>query len=316
MPLDSSREVNTFSSEMNVFNVDSRGELEPPRAPMSWPKVAWLYLMLVPTVLLGPAALSLETAAVGASLAGLTLLLGHSVGLHRGIIHRAYRTSRPLRNVLAYLFVLTGMGGPLSWIRVHTIRDHHQNRRGGPALYAYDHGMLRDYHWNLHARVVDERDPLSRLPPELERDPWLGFLERTWPMHTALVAAGLFLLGGWPYVIVGVCARVSLSLLGHWFVGFVAHKVGYLRYRIEDAGEEGRNCYFLGLLSFGEGFHNNHHAYPRSARMGHAWYELDLGWLAIRALRALGLVWDVLEAEPSTKKRGARQTALRLSVRS
>jgi stearoyl-CoA desaturase (delta-9 desaturase) len=91
-----------------------------------------------------------------------------------------------------------------------------------------------------------------------------------------------------------------VSVLGHWFVGYRAHKHGHVRYALDGSAEMGRNLTLLGVLSFGEGFHNNHHASPGSARMGEARYELDLGWYTLLALERLGLVHD-LEATGRAK---------------
>lgn len=258
-----------------------------------WTKIAWLYLMLLPSLLLGWQALTLERALIAATLGLLTLCLGHSVGLHRGIIHGAFQTSRTFRNALVALFILTGLGGPLSWVRLHYVRDYWQNQPDCPDYFAYRHGLVRDFYWNLHLTYVPTQAELVAIPRELSEDPWLRFFERTWPIYTLAIAGLLALIGGWELVVVVVCMRVSAGILGHWFVGIVAHKWGYMRYAIEGAAEEGRNTFVLGLLSFGEGFHNNHHAYPSSARMGHAWWELDLGWLAIRLFERIGLVWNV-----------------------
>nr|WP_216690571.1 fatty acid desaturase [Hymenobacter siberiensis] len=94
-------------------------------------------------------------------------------------------------------------------------------------------------------------------------------------------------------MIICVPVRVSVSMLGHWFVGFMTHKYGYARYAIDDATEHGYNSWVLDALSFGEGFHNNHHAHPSSAKMSAEWYELDLGRYLVAGLRATGLIWDV-----------------------
>jgi stearoyl-CoA desaturase (delta-9 desaturase) len=84
--------------------------------------------------------------------------------------------------------------------------------------------------------------------------------------------------------------RTALGFLGHWFIGYAAHRWGTRRFVIAGATESGTNVWLLGVLSFGEGFHNNHHRYPASSRMGLRWYELDLGYGAIRVLAALRLV--------------------------
>lgn len=106
-------------------------------------------------------------------------------------------------------------------------------------------------------------------------------------------------------VAVCVCARTAAGIVGHWFIGYATHAWGERRFEIPGATESGTNIWLLGVLSFGEGFHNNHHALPRSARMGIRARELDLGWLVIRALEALGLVrgvtaWHRAGAPPST----------------
>jgi stearoyl-CoA desaturase (delta-9 desaturase) len=90
-----------------------------------------------------------------------------------------------------------------------------------------------------------------------------------------------------------------VSVLGHWFVGYRAHKHGHVRYALDGSAEMGRNLTLLGVLSFGEGFHNNHHASPRSARMGEAWYELDLGWYTLLAFDRLGWVHDLVQKRHS-----------------
>lgn len=242
----------------------------------------------------------------------VTVGFGHSIGLHRGIIHRAYRCSRLTRGVLAYLFVHSGLGGPLSWVRVHYFRDYWQNRPDCPAYFRYDHSLARDYYRNLHFALRPADEARYEIPTEDLHDPWLLFLERTWYLHVLAAAALIWAVFSFESMIVCVSVRISVTILGHWFVGFVSHKYGYARYDIDQATEHGYNNFVLGALSFGEGFHNNHHAHPRSARMGHAPYELDLGWVLIRGLRATGIVWDVQVAgydatlKPQARPRPAR----------
>jgi len=258
-------------------------------------KIAWVYGMLVPALILGPFALASApwTLVPALVLAFTSVCLGHTVGLHRGIIHRAYRTTPLLRGALAFTFVLTGLGGPLSWYRVHFLRDHHQSRPDAPAHLRFDHGWWRDWVLTHHrSPVVTDWGPVGLRYDDLN-DPWLRFLERHWLTLQIAQAGILALLGGWELVVVAWCARNALVIWGHWFVGYVAHTRGSQRYRRWQASEEGRNSWLLGVLSLGEGFHNNHHAAPRSARIGRVWWELDLGWYTIVALEALGLVWDV-----------------------
>jgi stearoyl-CoA desaturase (delta-9 desaturase) len=263
------------------------------RVELGLAKTAWLYALLGGTALLLLRPPSRELLHVAAALAAVTLCAGHSVGLHRGIIHRAYRSSRFVRGLLAYLFVHTGIGGPVSWLRLHYVRDYYQNAASCPRYFGYAHSLVRDFVWNLQLRFVP-RDPKKYgVPDDDETDPWLVFLERTWPLHVLGLFAFVAALFGLTAALTIVCLRVAVSVVGHWFVGFMAHKYGYVRYELPGSPEIGRNLLVLGAISFGEGFHNNHHANPGSARMGEAWFELDLGWLLVRALERLGIVWDV-----------------------
>ena len=257
-----------------------------------WGKSLWLWSMLLMGVVFGLPALSVPLTLASLGLAFLTLCLGHSVGLHRGVIHATYRAGPVTRAVLLELFVLTGLGGPLSWARLHAVRDLFQNERDCPRYFGYRHSMARDFWWNLHLGFLP-RDPKrfeARLPTGLFDDPWLRFLERSWPLHVLALALAVGALFGPEAVAAGVCLRTAAGILGHWAVGYASHVWGERRFAIEGAAESGTNGWMLGVLSFGEGFHNNHHAFPHSARMGMRWYELDLGWFALRALEALGLV--------------------------
>ncbi len=257
-------------------------------------KTFWLYGNLGLGLLALGTGLSVAAFLTSFFLAFLTLCVGHSVGLHRGIIHKTYATSRLLRWTFALLFAFSGLGGPLSWLKVHYTRDYWQNRADCPRFFRYDHGLLTDYHWNMHCRFVPAQLELYGLPSEDTEDPLLRFLERSWMLFPVALMALLAWQFGWAFAGVTCCLRVTAGILGHWFVGYVSHKIGYVRYAVDGASSEGRNVFFLGVISFGEGFHNNHHAYPASARMGVKWYELDLGWWVVRALEVLGLVHDVV----------------------
>jgi fatty-acid desaturase len=256
-------------------------------------KSIWLWGMALPGVAALPFATA-TTATVSLALTFVTLCVGHSVGLHRGVIHRTYQARPAVRGALAYVFVLSGLGGPLAWARLHAVRDLWQNRADCPPYFAYRHSVARDFVWNLHFRFEPADDRASaRLPPDVLGDRWLGFLERTWPLHVLGLALGVLAVLGPAGVAICVCARIAASILGHWFVGYAAHVWGERRFEIAGATETGTNLWLLGVLSFGEGFHNNHHALPRSARMGIRARDLDLGWLVIRALEALHLVRGV-----------------------
>jgi stearoyl-CoA desaturase (delta-9 desaturase) len=256
-------------------------------------KSAWLAAMLGPAVLVGPAVATPAHLATAAALTVVTVTLGHTVGLHRGIIHRAYRMPTLLRRAFAVCFALTGLGGPHAWLVQHHLRDHYQGQPGAPATMTFDHSVWRDAWWTL-ACAARPADPAAvPIPPEDDHDPWLRAVDRAFLPLQAAQAAALAALGGWPLVVTALCGRNALVLVGHWWVGWLAHTRGARRYAIDGVAEQAFNLRLLGVLSFGEGFHNNHHAAPTSARIGRAPLELDLGWWVIRALERAGLAWDV-----------------------
>jgi fatty-acid desaturase len=257
-------------------------------------KTLWLWGMAIPGLVFGIPAMTRTTLVLSLVLAFATLCIGHSVGLHRGVIHRTYEAHPAVRGVLLYLFVLSGLGGPLSWARLHAVRDYWQNRADCPRYFAYGHSMARDFLWNLHLRFEPaDRRAEARLPAGVLDDPWLRFLEQTWPLQVLLLALAVLIGLGPGAVAVCVCARTAAGIVGHWLVGYAAHAWGERRFVVPGATESGTNVWLLGILSFGEGFHNNHHAFPRSARMGMRTREIDLGWAVIWALERLRLVHDV-----------------------
>lgn len=273
---------------------------EPPRhdddpVPMRFDasKSAWLAAMLGPAVLVGPAVATPAHLAVAAALTVVTVTLGHTVGLHRGIIHRAYRMPTWLRRCFAVCFALTGLGGPHAWLVQHHLRDHYQGQPGAPPTMTFDHSVWRDAWWTLACAAHPANPSAVPIPPDDDHDPWLRAVDRAFFPLQAAQAAALAALGGWPLVVTALCGRNAVVLLGHWWVGWLAHTGGARRYTIDGVAEQGFNLPLLGVLSFGEGFHNNHHAAPTSARIGRAPFELDLGWWVIRALERAGLVWDV-----------------------
>jgi fatty-acid desaturase len=223
----------------------------------------------------------------------VTLCAGHSVGIHRGLIHRSYAVPRWLEYTLVYLGVLVGLGGPIGLVRIHNTRDVQQNQPRCHDFFAHRRAAWRDYFWNLHCRFQFELAFDPRVDPRIERDPVHLFFERTWRWQQLPWALVLLAVGGWPWLVWGTFVRVAVSTTGHWFVGHVAHRTGYRAHENRGAAVQGWNCLLLGTLSMGEGWHNNHHAFPGSARLGIRWWELDPGWWLIAGLRALGLARDV-----------------------
>jgi stearoyl-CoA desaturase (delta-9 desaturase) len=165
-----------------------------------------------------------------------------------------------------------------------------------------------DYFWNLHCRFEFLRPFDPRVSPAIEGDPVLRFFERTWRWQQLPWALLFLAIGGWPWLVWGTLVRVTVGTVGHWFVGYVAHRTGYRAFHNRGAAVQGWNSMLLGTISMGEGWHNNHHTFPRSARLGIRWWELDPGWWLIAGLRALGLAREVLLPGEETRLAAAVAT--------
>jgi len=273
---------------MNNLIIPEKGTLQ-----FSIRKTAWLYLMLIPCVYIDYSLISLHIALIGLALTFITVCLGHSIGLHRGVIHKSYSTSTGVLNVLMYIFVFTGLGGPLSWLKLHYYRDYWQNQKYCPEYFAYDHPLWKDYFWNLHLSFKPKEIYHFNIPDNDLSNRWYVWLEKTWWAHHLLFAVLLFVVFDLNTMLFLICFRSSLVILGHWYIGYASHKFGYSHYKINGAKESAFNDVLLGFLSFGEGYHNNHHAHPTSAKFGVKWYEFDLGWQVIKVLKALKIIWNV-----------------------
>ena len=123
------------------------------------------------------------------------------------------------------------------------------------------------------------------------------------------LALVLYLMGGWGFVVWGICARVAITVHGHWFVGHLAHRRGPQSWLVKDAGVQAHDVPWAGLLTMGEAWHNNHHAYPGSARIGLYKGQSDWGYVLIRVLERIGLAWDICLPEKLTARRQKLQNA-------
>lgn len=256
----------------------------------------WNGAMLAATLIFGAATFSLGALAVFIVTTGTTLLLGHSVGFHRRMIHGSFDCPLWLERLLSWFGTVVGMSGPFRMIRAHDIRDWAQRQSDCHDYLAHRRPMLIDAIWQMHCRLVLERPPAFDLG-RIGRDPVHRFLERTWMLQQLPVAAGLWLLGGWGFVVWGVCARVSISVIGHWFVGHLAHRRGPQTWQVVDAGVQAHDVPWAAIPTMGEAWHNNHHAYPGSARIGLYPGQSDWGFRFIQLLERLGLTWNVRTPE-------------------
>ena len=256
-------------------------------------KSLWTLAMTVIALVAGPLTARWDAVAVFVALTAVTICLGHSVGMHRLLIHRAFRTPIAVEHFLVYLGTLVGMAGPFGMIHAHDIRDWAQRQDDCHDLFAHRRPFLVDAWWQMHCRVVLDRPPRFVIEDRVRNDRFYRFVERTWMLQQLPLAVLLYAFGGWAWVVWGIAVRVSVSLTGHWLVGHFAHRRGDQDWRVEGVAVQGYNVRGAGLVTFGEAYHGNHHAFPQSARLGFGRGQVDLGWWFIRLLAALGLAREI-----------------------
>lgn len=260
------------------------------RVVVSLKKVLW-----ISTVLLGGTVGSFATVTPGAVLlfvgfTGISLCFGHSLGMHRLLIHRSYACPKWLEYIMVHLGVLVGIAGPLTMIKVHDTRDWAQRQPRCHTYFTHDEVWFKDLWWQVFCEIKLTEPPVICVEPYVLRDPVYAVMERHW-MLQQLPWALLFLsIGGWSWVFWGICSRVSVCVFGHWLIGYFAHNKGPQNYEVEGAAVQGHNVRWCSLLTMGECWHNNHHAYPQSARIGLKEHEWDPGWWVLCGLSAIKLV--------------------------
>lgn len=185
------------------------------------------------------------------------------------------------------------MAGPIGMVRTHDMRDWAQRQPQCHSYFSHGQDFWYDAWWQLHCELKLTHPPQFAPEPHITSDRFYAWLERTWRWQQLPLALGLWIAGGWAWVVWGVFMRVFVSLTGHWVVGHFAHRQGHQTYLVDGAGVQGHNVGLgglNGLLTMGECWHNNHHAFPGSARLGLESGQPDPGWWVLRALQRFGWV--------------------------
>lgn len=222
-----------------------------------------------------------------------TLCLGHSIGLHRLLVHRSFECPRWLEGALVHLGTVVGMGGPFRILYMHDIRDWSQRHESCHSFFIHQNPLWRDFLWQLHCDIQLAHPPQFQIEPHVATNRLYQFMERTWMLQQLPWAILFYALGGVSFVVWGISVRVTVSLLGHWLVGYFAHNSGPRDWHLHGHAVQGHNVPHIGLLTMGESWHNNHHAFPGSARLGLSASQHDPGWWVLCVLRALGLAWNI-----------------------
>ncbi|MCH8834385.1 MAG: fatty acid desaturase [Proteobacteria bacterium] len=234
-----------------------------------------------------PGTFSWPAVAVALVLHWLTAGVGVTLGYHRLITHRSFRAPKWLEYVLLFCGTLACQS-PLEWVAKHRMHHHFSDTAEDP------HDINRGFWW-AHVGWILHKLPCDRsmglYVKDIARDPVYRFFDRTMLLWQLALGIVLFLIGGLPFVVWGMFVRLVAVYHSTWFVNSATHSFGYRSY---DVGDQSTNCWWVALISYGEGWHNNHHEFPRSARHGLRWWEVDMTWWMIRGLRVLGLAKNVV----------------------
>jgi len=298
--------LSTFGSEnLHWGNVD-------------WAIVGWMFLMHAGAlVAIGglftsyrAAIFNWQSFAVMVFLHWVTCSVGVTMTLHRCLSHRSLKLRNPSKFLGLLSAILSGEGTPLHWASVHRIHHQKSDQPGDP------HSPNEGDWWSHILWTFTGRDSRMRpmmykhMVPDLVQDKMMWFFEKAFT--PVLFGSGivLFLIGGLPMLLWGMCVRMVIAYHSTWFVNSATHMWGYRTYETTDRS---RNLWWVAVFAYGEGWHNNHHAYPRLARDGHKWWEVDPTWMLIKFLRMIGQAYDVDDRLPEdlpVTKAGAPGEAL------
>jgi stearoyl-CoA desaturase (delta-9 desaturase) len=216
--------------------------------------------------------------------------LGIGMSYHRLLTHRGYKTPKWVEYFLTWCATLALEGGPIFWVATHRIHHQFSDEEGDPHS-PIDGKWWSHMGWILMGKSMHhDTTTLGRYVPDLTKDKVHVWLTKYHYTSNIILGIILYAIGGWPWLLWGVFARVVVGLHATWMVNSVTHMWGTRRFVTKDLST---NNFLVAFLTFGEGWHNNHHAHPVSARHGMTWYEIDMNWYGIWALNKLGLARHV-----------------------
>ena len=266
---------------------------------LDWPVVLWIGAIHL-AALAAPFYFTWSGLAICLVLCWLTGSLGVCLGYHRLLTHGSFSTTRPVKLFYAWMGGVSGEGSALHWVANH--RKHHAfSDLDGDPHTPYDGGVWSHILWMFPRRDPAELDAhCRRWAPDLYKDKGILFLHKTFLLWHVLIGVALLGSGtalydwrtGISWLLWGLAMRMVYVFHVTWFVNSATHIWGYRNYETTD---NSRNLWWVGLLAFGEGWHNNHHAFQRMAKHGHRWWEVDTTYWAILAMEKLGLAWNVVK---------------------
>ncbi len=262
---------------------------EKAKPALKWGLIGWVSLLHLGALLaFFPSFFNWSAVGLAVFLHGLTCGVGVEIGWHRMASHRSFECRKWVERFFILCGTLSGMATPLAWVGLHRLHHARSDKDGDP------HNAAKGFVWS-HVRwmIYKDRESWSKIPEltkDWQDDPFVQFCDRHYVAIQLTFAAILFAIGGLPWVIWGMFVRTVLVWHTIWFVNSGAHKFGYRNFETDDRST---NVWWLLLPTYGGCWHNNHHAFPQSARCGLKWWEIDLSWGLISTLHKVGLVTKV-----------------------
>src|SRR5438105_3984967 len=216
--------------------------------------------------------------------------LGIGMGYHRLLTHRGHKTPKWVEYFLTVCATLALEGGPIFWVATHRIHHQYADKHGDPHS-PIDGTWWAHMGWILTGKPMHhDTTTLAHYVPDLAKDKFHVWITKYHYVPLLVLGLALLAVGGLPFLMWGIFIRTVLGLHATWLVNSATHMWGSRRFSTRDMST---NNWFVALLTFGEGWHNNHHAHPTSSRHGLKWYEVDLNWYGICALKVLGLAKEI-----------------------
>ncbi len=225
----------------------------------------------------------------------ITIGLGIALGFHRLATHRSLRVPKWLEYSLILCGTLAAQGGVIGWVGYHRLHHRHTDQQQDP------HDSTQGFWWSHIAWLMHEvpsRKEMTSQIRDISDDPFYQFCHEQYIVLQLGLAVLLYAWGGLPFVVWGIFVRLFVGFHSTCCVNSVCHMFGYRSHEVPD---HSTNCWWVALLTFGEGWHNNHHACQSSAQAGTRWWEIDLTWQTIRLFRALGWATHVKTSKVPAK---------------
>jgi sn-2 palmitoyl-lipid 9-desaturase len=219
--------------------------------------------------------------------------IGICLGYHRLLTHRSFQVPKWLEYSIAILGALAMQGGPVFWVGGH--RQHHLHTEDWDKdPYSAKRGFWWSHMLWIFYPSAESFDPnlYRKWAPDLAKDAFYRWLDKYFLLLQVPVALALYAAGGWSFVIYGVFLRAVILWHTTWLINSASHITGYRSFN--ETGDNSRNLWWTALLTYGEGWHNNHHAHPNVAPAGRTWWEIDTTWWVIQGLQKLGLAKKVV----------------------